>query len=179
MKQIIFAAVVQPNDDSITLENLKEALKHLGSVYFPFSGEVDVQDPSALDGTIWVFKSDSDEEDEYHLVKGQGDWEGRLLTAEEMTSLRTSGVCATFYAEYPDAASNGAPLYAVRDDFAAISIGEHGFNIPPDGPTVLLEDRGDDGPANYWFKIAVPATLEQAIKSAQEANESDDSGDDQ
>ena len=155
MKKIMISAIVIPNDDSVTLENLKGAVQHLGSAYFTFAAEVELSGTEGLAKEVWLYIS-SDDEEPYVQVAGPEVTSGEALSQEEADRLRTSGVCTEFRAEYPRADRYGAPPYATEEDFAAGVVGDHLFKVAADGLTVHAEDRGDDGCEQIWLKIALP-----------------------
>lgn len=155
MKRIMISAIVTPNDDSVTLENLQDGLRHLGSAYFTFAAEVELSGTEGLAKEVWLYIS-SDDEEPYRQVAGPQETNGKALSGEEVDQLRTNGVCTEFRAEYPRADRYGAPTYATDEDFAAGVVGDHLFKVDADGLTVHAEDRGDDGCEQIWLKIALP-----------------------
>jgi hypothetical protein len=155
MKKIMICAIVTPNDDSVTLENLKDSLRHLGSAYFTFAAEVELSGIEGMTKEVWLYVSSDDSEPYIQVVEANGT-EGKALSGEEVDQLRANGVCTEFRAEYPRADQYGAPSYANDDDFAAGVVGNHLFKVSADGLTVRAEDRGDDGCEQIWLKIVLP-----------------------
>jgi len=155
MKKIIISAIVTPSDDSVTLENLTDTLRHLGSAYLAFGAEVELVEAKELTKEVWLYVS-SDDAEPYMQVAGAGKTEGKALSDEEVDQLRTNGVCTEFRAEYPRADRYGAPLYANDEEFAAGVVGNHLFRVDVEGLTVFAEDRGDDGCEQIWLKVALP-----------------------
>ena len=155
MKKIMISVTVTPNDDSIALKNLKDAIRHLGSAHFSFTAEVELSDSEGLTREVWVYVS-SDDSEPYIQVVNPGQTEGKTLSEEEVDQLRANGVCTEFRAEYPRAERYGAPSYATHDDFAAGLVGEHLFKANAEGLIVHAEDRGDDGCEQLWLKIVLP-----------------------
>jgi hypothetical protein len=155
MKRIMINAIVTPNDESVTLENLQDALRHLGSAYFTFAAEVELSGIEGLAKEVWLYVS-SDDAEPYIQVAGSGETEGKALSDEEVDQLRGHGVCTDFRAEYPRADRYGAPSYANDDEFAAGVVGNHLFKVNADGLTVHAEDRRDDGCEQIWLKLVMP-----------------------
>ena len=156
MKKIVISAVVTPNDDSVTLKNLEDALRHLGVVYFPFSEEFEMASSEGLTKEIWLYIS-SDDEAPYVRVNGPDETEGEDISAELADEYRTNGVCVEFQAKYPRAERHGAPLSAHNNDFAAGVVGSHNFRVSIENFTVGAEDSRDDTAEQIWLKIALPA----------------------
>jgi hypothetical protein len=155
MKKIIVSAVVTPNDDSITARNIEDAFRHMGSAYFTFTAEVELDGIEGLTKEAWLYIS-SDDSEPYVQVSASGETKGEELSDEEVNQMRLVGVCAEFYAQYPRAERYGAPAYAGDDDFAAGVVGSHQFKVNVDGLAVYTEDRGDDGCEQIWLKIVLP-----------------------
>lgn len=155
MKKIILSAIVTPNDDSVTLENLEDVLRHLGSAYFTFGSEVELVGVEGLTKEAWLYIS-SDDSEPYIQVAGPCKTTGKALSEAEVDQLRANGVCTEFRAEYPRAGRYGAPMYANDDDFAAGVVGDHLFKVAADGLAVHAEDRGDDGCEQIWLKVVLP-----------------------
>lgn len=155
MKRIMISAIVTPNDDSVTAENLKEAIGHLGSAYFIFGAEVELSSSEGLTKEAWLYLP-SDDSEPYIQVGSPKETGGKTLSRDEVNRLRESSVCIEFRAEYPRAEKYGAPSYANDDDFAAGVVGDHLFKVTMDGLTVVAEDRGDDGAEQIWLKIVLP-----------------------
>lgn len=155
MKKIIFSAIVTPSDDSVTMENLKDALKHLGSAYFTFEAEVELASSEGMAKEVWLYAS-ADPSEPYVKVSGPSETEGIEQEEAEMAELREQGVCVEFRAEYPRADRYGAPSYSTDDDFAAGVVGEHLFRVSAEDFTVITDDRGDDGAEQIWLKIVLP-----------------------
>lgn len=155
MRKIIISAVVTPNDDSVTLESLQDGLRHLGSAYFTFTGEVELADSAGLTKQVWLYVS-SDDSEPYVQVSGPGETEGKSLYDDEVERLRANGVCIEFRAEYPRANKYGAPSYAGDEDFAAGVVGNHLFKVDAEGLSVQTQDRGDDGCEQFWLMLLLP-----------------------
>ncbi len=155
MKKIIMSAIVAPNDQDVTLENLKDALRHLGTACFAFGAEVELADIKGLTKEVWLYVS-SDDSEPHIQVAGRGEMVGIALSVDEVDQLKENGVCTEFHAEYPRADRYGAPAYASGDDFAAGVVGNHGFSVSADGLTVHAKDRRDDGAEEIWLKILSP-----------------------
>ena len=158
MKRLAFSSVITLSDDSVTMDDLKRCLQHLGSAYFTFESEVVVVDTTALHlpRVEWIYISNDDSEP-YLKVAGPQELQGQELSGDELDFIRENGVCVRFVAEYPRAERYGAPSYSTHDDFAAGIVGQHGFSVPADGLDVEATDRGDDGGEMIWLKIALPA----------------------
>ena len=159
MKKILISAIVKPHDDSVTIENLQEVLRKLGSTYFTFSAEVELADATGLSKEAWIYIS-ADDGEPYVLVPKRGETEGEELSNEEADRLRAHGVVTEFYAEYPRADKYGSPMFSNDDDYAAGVIGSHLFKVEQENLVVYSEDRGDDGCEQIWIKIALPSDYE-------------------
>lgn len=157
MKKIMLSAIIQPSDDSVTLEKIKETLSGLGVAHFTFDAEVELADARDLTKSVWVYVQ-ADDSEPLLKVAECGETDGDELGQDELTELFQAGVCTEFRAEYPRADKYGAPSYANEDDFAAGLVGYHGFKVATKGFEVHAEDRGDDGSEEIWLKIALPAT---------------------
>ncbi len=155
MKLIIMSAIVAPNDQGVTLENLKDALRHMGTASFTFGAEVELSDIKGLTKEVWLYVA-SDDSEPCIQVAGPGQVIGVALSEEEVDQLSEKGVCTEFRAEYPRADRYGAPVYVNDDDFAAGVVGNYGFRVSADGFTVHAKDRGDDGAEEIWLKILSP-----------------------
>lgn len=158
MKKIIISAVIIPTDDAVTVANLMETLRRLGSAYFTTAAQVEMVDVNEMELTksVWIYIP-SDDEESFEIVSGPGETDGDVVSAEDLETMRETGVCLEFNAEYPDSGKYGAPDFATEDVFAEGLIGEYGFRIPSEGLVVTTNDRGDDGSQQIWLKIAIPA----------------------
>ncbi len=155
MKRIVISAVITPNDDSVTLESLRNTLRHLGSAYFIFGAEVELAEVEEPVKEVWLYVS-ADDSEPYIQVTGPHITTGNALSRAKVDRLRSSGVCIEFHAQYPRSDRYGAPLYASDEDFAAGVVGNHSFKVHIDGLVVRAQDRGDDGCEQIWLKLAVP-----------------------
>lgn len=155
MKKIMFSAVVIPSDDSVTLENIKDALKHLGVACFKSEAEVELSSSEGMQNEIWLYVS-ADQSEPYVKVSRPGETEGIEQKDAAMSYLRKQGVCVEFRAHYPRADHYGTPPYSVDYDFAAGVVGEHLFRVSLEEFSVNAEDCGDDGYEQIWLKIVLP-----------------------
>lgn len=160
MKKIILSATIEPADDSVSADNLIDALRHLGKARILYAAEVGLAaiDTSIPHEEVWVFVS-QDEAEPYKHVNAPGECGGVNLSDDELDGLRRRGICVAFVAEYPNGAKYGSPSYASDDDFAAGIVGNHGFRIAPDMFTWHAVDRGDDGSETIWLKLLVPVSM--------------------
>lgn len=158
MKKIIISASIKPSDDSVTVEDLQDMLRKLGSAHFPYYAEVELADMDDLElpKEVWIYIS-NDDSAPYQLASGPGDLDGEVIKDVELKQMRLHGVCTEFFAKYPRADRYGAPAYSTDSDFAEGVVGSHDFCVPAEGLEVHSDDRGDDGGEEIWLKIALPA----------------------
>ncbi len=156
MKKIVFHAIVTPNDDAVTVENLKDTIRQLGSAYFTFEAEFETASTDGLTKEAWVYVS-ADDSEPYIKVSGPGETEGEELSDDAADELRNVGVVIEFRAQYPRADRYGSPVYNNDEDFTKGVVGNHLFKVADEGFEVYAEDRGDDGSEQIWLKLALPA----------------------
>jgi hypothetical protein len=154
---MILSAAITAKDDKLDMAAVMAALGPLGTVHV-HSAEmfhaVDVEG-MRLHREVWLYVS-NDEDQPYAYASGAGEPAGEEVATADLELLRQKGVCILFHAEYANADKYGAPAYAGDDDFACGFAGLHGFKVPMQGLRVHASDRGDDGTAEVWLKIAVP-----------------------
>lgn len=155
MKKIIISASITPADDAVTLEDLQQALRHLGSTHFIYTAEVELASAENCTQAVWLYVS-ADDSEPYLIVSELGDTEGQPVDGVEADRIRQDGVCTELYAQFPRADKYGAPAYSNDDEFAAGVVGSHGFRLDPNDFTVRAEDRGDDGCEEIWLKLMLP-----------------------
>lgn len=159
MKQIQLGCIIIPNDDSVTLESIKEALSKLGSARFLACSEVDIADPDEVEDLTSevVIYVPADDEDPYYLVPSAGEREGTEISVNDINHYRNVGICTAIHVEYPRASRHGVPMLATDVSFAMGEAAEHLFRTPPEEHfTVTAEDRGDDGGQELWLLISLP-----------------------
>lgn len=165
MQKKIFINALISVPANITPEDLMNALRNLGVVESSYSDEYREADAPAdqYPEHAWLYVS-SDEAAPYLLVRDAGDESGVDLSDEALAGLRENGICTSFYAETPSMDKYGSPGF-VNDAYEAGGImHEHGFTVGT-GFGVDYTDRGDDGPANYWLRIALTPAMRAALHS--------------
>lgn len=89
-----------------------------------------------------------------------GDTLDVLQAGNAVYELLSLGVCVALHCNYPRADRYGAPLLATDDSYAEGAVSTYGFKVAAEGFEVSSEDSGDDTPATFWLKIAMPAGWE-------------------
>jgi hypothetical protein len=168
MKKIIVVLCVKPSNETATEEALVETLRQFGPCDRLYGAEVEVKDASTLKESIWLYAS-GQEDEPYLLVDQPWKSEGRELSGREVNLIREVGVCTAFYAEYPRADRYGSPIYTADDVFAEGEASNYGFPVAALGVEVWTRDRGDDGVADRWFRLAVTEDLFNDLRVRESA----------
>jgi hypothetical protein len=102
----------------------------------------------------WLYLSGDDDEPAFIVSRSGQRIRDNPISGEAYITLRESGVCTEFYAQYPNADKYGIPEYAANDLFAEGEVSKYGFRVPKNGMSIISTiDRGDDGSAELWLKI--------------------------
>jgi hypothetical protein len=157
MKKIIICATISPSDSAITVEAVKKTLGFLGNTHFFQASEVNFKaaPKSHAARAVWLY-APYDDSEPFRTVSGPGEHDGPSVKKKELTAIREHGVCVEMRATHPRADKYGAPLYAADDVLAAGLVADHGFAVDEGEFEVYVEDRGDDGGEELWFKLVLP-----------------------
>jgi len=170
MKKFVVQLVLVPNDQSMTLQAMRDLLQPIGGLTVEVLEEVITAsaEDNSLTHEYWIY-SPADDDLPYQLVSGPRIEEGVNLPDGALTELVQQGVCTKFHALHPRSDRYGAPRYAASESIAEAVVSDH-FLVASEGLEVHCSDRGDDGADQHWFCVKskdlshlMPALTETAV----------------
>jgi hypothetical protein len=168
MKKFVLQFSITPNDDEVSIEDLKKTISHLGSTCFTVSQEVECIDTSELDlpNTAWIFVS-ADDSEPFIVVPKAFESEGEEIAPEDLEFFQREGVVTELHALYPRADRYDAPGYASDKDLADCYVADYGFRVPASGVEVFASDSRDDSVQTVWLKVALPEREKVSLEKEQ------------
>lgn len=160
-RKIIIQAEILTDDPSVDEAAVKEALSRLPAAEctIPLLFDVSLAQAPADAKHIWLY-DDGDDTGPWRYAMNPEDTDGPLVSGNAVYELLSLGVCVALHCNYPRADRYGAPLLASADSYAEGAVSTYGFKVAAEGFEVSSEDSGDDTPATFWLKIAMPAGWE-------------------
>ena len=116
-----------------------------------------------LTKSVWIYQQWCDDEPAVMTPDGF-DSSGIDIGEDLLVRMQEHGVCSEIRYVYPRADRYGIPEEVGSMEAVLRLIAEQGFKVActdgQDDVFVDMEDRGDDGTAEYWLKIQLPADFD-------------------